>query len=113
MASTTKKVLHKRSVAVENELPKLPTSSQLEYGELAINYADGYETISIKNNNNEIVTFSNDNTIQKMINDSLPEIITEKSVFSGLTQSGSIVDAYLVKEVIVENEFVTSTSLNV
>ena len=60
MANTTKKVLHKRSVAVENELPKLPTSSQLEFGELAINYADGYETISIKNNNNEIVTFSSD-----------------------------------------------------
>lgn len=112
MANTTKKVLHKRSVIVENELPKLPTSSQLEYGELAINYADGYETISIKNNNNEIVTFSNDNTIQKMINDSLPEIVTDKEVFSGLTQSGSIVDAYLVKEVIRENELVTSTALN-
>lgn len=112
MANTTKKVLHKRSVTVENELPKLPTSSQLEYGELAINYADGYETISIKNNNNEIVTFSNDNTIQKMINDSLPEIVTDKEVFSGLTQSGSIVDAYLIKEVIRENELVTSTALN-
>ena len=260
MASTTKKVLHKRSVAVENELPKLPTSSQLEYGELAINYADGYETISIKNNNNEIVTFSSDskkykanifqgtcetaaattaktvvcpdftasdlvkgalifvtfsatntgavasltmnvnstgakpikkqynggvsnlnnaselianstylfqyngtnwvnmtldyntnttyevltdselsagtattartvsaklladnykisgNTITIVNNSITPltndDVITEKSVFSGLTQSGSIVDAYLVKEVIRENELVTSTALN-
>ena len=260
MANTTKKVLHKRSVTVENELPKLPTSSQLEYGELAINYADGYETISIKNNNNEIVTFSSDskkykanifkgtcetaaattaktvvcpdftasdlvkgalifvtfsatntgavasltmnvnstgakslkkqynggvtnltsaselianstylfqydgtnwvnmtldyniNTTYKVLTDSAlkagtetsgrtvsaklladnykisgntitiannsitpltnDDVITDKEVFSGLTQSGSIVDAYLVKEVIRENELVTSTALN-
>lgn len=260
MASTTKKVLHKRSVTVENELPKLPTSSQLEYGELAINYADGYETISIKNNNNEIVTFSSDskkykanifkgtcetaaattaktvvcpdftasdlvkgalifvtfsatntgavdsltmnvnstgakslkkqyqgsvtnlsttselianstylfqydgtnwicmtldynsNTTYAVLTDSAlktgtettgrlvsaklladnykisgntitiannsitpltnDDVITDKEVFSGLTQSGSIVDAYLIKEVIKENELVTSTALN-
>lgn len=260
MANTTKKVLHKRSVTVENELPKLPTSSQLEYGELAINYADGYETISIKNNNNEIVTFSSDskkykanifkgtcetaaattaktvvcpdftasdlvkgalifvtfnatntgavasltmnvnstgakplkklyngglfnlnvaselianstylfqydgtnwvnmtldyntNTTYEVLTDSAlktgtetsgrtvsaklladnykisgntitiannsitpltnDDVITDKEVFSGLTQSGSIVDAYLVKEVIRENELVTSTALN-
>lgn len=53
-------ISHKKSAVVENGAPKLPTISQLELGELAINFADGYETLSIKNNNDEIVTFTND-----------------------------------------------------
>ena len=52
---------HKKSTVVENGSPKLPTAAQLELGEIAINFAKGYETLSIKNNNNEIVTFTNDN----------------------------------------------------
>lgn len=35
--------------------PKLPNPSDLENGELALNYADGYETIVFKNDNGEIV----------------------------------------------------------
>lgn len=35
--------------------PKLPNPSDLENGELALNYADGYETIAFKNDNGEIV----------------------------------------------------------
>ena len=42
------------------QVPKLPDPSVLEYGEPAINYAKGFETISIKNSNNEIITFSSD-----------------------------------------------------
>jgi hypothetical protein len=60
MAVNIKSISHKKSSIVENGLPKLPTAAQLELGELAINFADGYETLSIKNNNNEIVTFTND-----------------------------------------------------
>ena len=36
---------------------KLPTAEQLLYGEIAINYAVSSETISIKNSNDEIITF--------------------------------------------------------
>ena len=50
-------VYHKRSTVVTDNSPKLPTPEQLAYGELAINYADGYETISIKNSSNEITEF--------------------------------------------------------
>lgn len=35
--------------------PKLPTSEQLEYGAIALNIAKGFETLAIKNNNDEIV----------------------------------------------------------
>ena len=55
-----KSISHKKSSVIENGLPKLPTAAQLELGELAINFADGYETLSIKNSNDEIVTFTND-----------------------------------------------------
>lgn len=50
----------KNSSALVDNNPKLPTSGQLEYGEIAINYAKDKETISLKNSNNEIVTFTSD-----------------------------------------------------
>ena len=59
------KVLNKRSTVVTNGSPKLPTAQQLDYGEIAINYAKDYETLSIKNANNEIAVFSNDKILNK------------------------------------------------
>ena len=67
MAEKIDKVLHKRSNQLVEDAPKLPTSEQLEYGEIAINYASGKETISIKNANNEIATFSSDKIIDKKL----------------------------------------------
>lgn len=51
------KIIHKHSSSLVNGKAKLPDESKIEYGELAINYADGHETISLKNNSNEIVEF--------------------------------------------------------
>lgn len=70
------KLQNKRSASVVNDLPKLPVPSQIEYGEIAVNFADGYETLSIKNNADEIATFSCDETINEKINDSLTIIRT-------------------------------------
>ena len=39
-------------------MAKLPTSEQLNYGELAVNYKKGYEVLSFKNDEDEIVTIS-------------------------------------------------------
>lgn len=51
-----KKVLNKRSMVINDDgTPKIPTPEQLEYGEIAINYANGVETLSLKNSDNEIV----------------------------------------------------------
>ena len=47
--------------------PKLPTSEQIEFGEIAINYLKDYETISIKNSEQEIVTFSSDASVNKKL----------------------------------------------
>ena len=40
--------------------PLLPSSSEVYDGELAVTYKDGFETISFKNSNGEIVTISSD-----------------------------------------------------
>ena len=61
------KIIHKHSSVVTDEKPKLPSSSQLEYGELAVNYADGYETISLKNTNDNIVEFKSTKYVTDII----------------------------------------------
>ena len=66
MANT---VLHKRSSVVENGQPKLPTSEQMKHGEIAINFAKDLERISLKNTDNEIVTFIPEHEIDKRIAD--------------------------------------------
>ena len=80
---TVNHISHKKSVVTENGKPKLPTSDQIVYGEIAINYAKDVETMSIKNNSDEIVTFSLDKAIEKKIAES------KKVILDGL--NGSIV----------------------
>ena len=59
----SQKILLKRSSVVDaSGNPKLPDASSMDYGEIAVNYAAGAETLSIKNSSNEIVTFSSDNS---------------------------------------------------
>ena len=67
---TVNNISHKKSVVVENGKPKLPTPDQIVYGEIAINYAKDAETISLKNNSDEIVTRSSDKIIEKKIAES-------------------------------------------
>lgn len=50
-------VKHAKSNVVQQDGPKLPNPARLEYGEIAINYALGNETISLKNSSNTITTF--------------------------------------------------------
>ena len=41
------------------KIPKLPEANDIKEGEIAINFATGYETIAIKNADGEIVKFDN------------------------------------------------------
>ena len=54
--STRKIVRNIRSSAVIDGKPKLPQPTDLDFGEIAINYAKGYETLSLKNDLGEIVS---------------------------------------------------------
>lgn len=53
----------------DNNQPVIPESSVLEYGEIAINYADGHEALFIKNNTNEVVNFKTSEYFEKLISD--------------------------------------------
>lgn len=79
-----KTLLLKRSQQVEeNGLPKLPKPDQLDYGELAINYAEGKETISFKNSANNIVCLNQEVEIGTTPSEgevSLAKIIIDESV---------------------------------
>lgn len=97
----TRHIQHLKSkLTTEAGLPKLPSSSILEYGEIAINYHKGTETISLKNDNNEVVSFYDEVEIgsgtpkaqTEIFIDTSDETVTEiytkqqmDSVLSGIT----------------------------
>ena len=97
-------ISHKKSKQIVNGLPKLPTADQLKEGEIAINYANGYETLSIKNSDNEITTFSSTEQIEKYVDTTIGN-----KLGSGFTSGNS---ANTVTSVIESNEKVVSASLN-
>ena len=97
MSKNVNHIQHIKSNVVENGKPKLPLASALVEGELAVNYAEGYETISLKNSSGDIVTFSSDN------------YYTSEKLGSGFTGENS---AKTVTEVIEQDERVTSAALN-
>lgn len=90
MSKNIEHLQHIKSNVVNNGKPKLPTAEVLVEGELAVNYAEGYETISLRNSSSGITTFSSD------------DYYTKKKLGSGFTgvNSANTVTALL-------NEYVT------
>ena len=66
--NTRHRVQHIKSKQLNKDKngPLLPSSEILNEGEIAINYLDGYETLSIKNSNEEIATFKSDEHYQQI-----------------------------------------------
>ena len=98
MANTIKRhITHIKSKVVMEGKPKLPTAADIMEGEIAVNFAKGLETLSIKNESGNVVTFSSDN------------YYTEQKLGSGFTGANS---ANTVTKVIEDNEFAIATALN-
>ena len=72
-------VCHKRSSVITEGIPKQPTTDQIDYGEIAINYAASGETLYIKNSENAIVEFKDDKYYQKQLSEK-----ADKSYVDGL-----------------------------
>lgn len=90
-------VSHKKSKQKNQDgSPKLPLASALVEGEIAINFGKDVETLSIKNESGDVVTFSSDN------------YYTEQKLGSGFTSANS---AVTVTDVIEENEEIISAAL--
>ena len=73
------KVIHIKSKQKGDDKvsPKLPTSDQLEYGEIAINYGKDIETIAIRNENDEIVKFISEKKVQELVDRKINELMKE------------------------------------
>lgn len=102
MAKNVEHVSHIKSKLKTNGLPQLPTADKLVDGEIAINYAEGVETISIKNESGSIVTFSSDN------------YYTEKKLGSGFTNNDVTVTEAIddLEYMVVNKEEAIAAALN-
>jgi len=103
-------LLHVRSNQLVNNEPKLPQPSNLKYGELAINYAKGNETISLKNSEDEIVTFNIGKSI-KGINVNSVSATVENNIAS-VTISGSDENVGTYTQVEYPEEFISAVNVS-
>ena len=97
MSKNIEHLQHIKSNVVIEGKPKLPTAEVLVDGELAVNYAKGYETISLLNSESGITRFSSD------------DYYTLLKLGSGFTGENS---ANTVTSVIRDNELVIAAALN-
>lgn len=120
MAKNTNYVSHKKSKTKIEGKPKLPLASSLVEGEIAVNFAENVETLSIKNESGTVVAFSSDNyyTQQKLgsgftgansavtVTEALEniEIDVDQVIDSGTSASTNAVATKAVYEVITNIE---------
>lgn len=104
-----KHLLHVKSeeLNTEGNGPKLPLASDIDYGEIAINYLKGNETISIKNNKNEIVTFKSNKVLEKTLNDHVsnydnPHQVTKEQIGLGNVNNTSDLEKPLSNAATIE-----------
>lgn len=87
--STRNIVKNIRSREVVNEKPKLPTSNQLDYGEIAVNYASGHETLSLKNDAGNIVSLSVNSVEDVKVNGST--VVSKSNKTAEITMKGNTI----------------------
>lgn len=101
----SRKIIHKNTLNVVNNNPKLPLSEELLHGEIEINFAKGFETISTLNSESGITTFSCDE-----IRDAKLSAHTENSALH-LPQVTSIDDGKIIQ--VVNGKFALVTPITV
>ena len=70
-----------------NGKPKLPSPNQLDYGEIAVNYKEGYETLSLKNDGNKIVSLSVNSVEDVKVNET--SVVANKT--ANITMNGDTI----------------------
>ena len=73
-------VCHKRSSVITEGIPKQPTTDQIDYGEIAINYAANGETLYIKNSENAIAEFKDNKYYQKQLSDKQDKLVSGTNI---------------------------------
>ena len=105
-----KKLLHIKSRVANGSAevgftPKLPSPAQIDYGEIAVNYANGLETLAIKNDVNQIVSFSNDAVLMGYVDSRVSGINEVAIVYSGQTtpSDDSRIEVFVDENVVPED----------
>lgn len=77
----------KTSGLTVSNTPKIPEPNDIYFGEIAINYKAGHETLAIKNSTGDVVTISSDNVRDEQVvhKESAETINGSKTFMSGLT----------------------------
>lgn len=88
------RLLHKRS----NVKDRIPTKDILDYGELAINYNAQSPKIYLKNSNNKIISFIDEENVKVLIDEKQEEAISQLSIE--------------IYDLINENELTTAKALS-
>lgn len=95
---------------------KVPAKDVLAYGELAVNYGEGGEKIFLQNTANNIVEFSSDGLLdKKYLSTTSGGTVSGDTEFKGdvkIVYPDSTSQTVSLREVIVDNEEVTSAALN-
>jgi hypothetical protein len=128
MAKNINHVSHIKSKQIVDGKPKLPEASSLIEGEIAINFAEGVETISTKNESGNVVTFSSDDyyTSKKLgsgftgensgrtVTEAIEEatVTVDQVIDSGTSASTNAVSTKAVVDKLIEDEQVWAISLN-
>lgn len=97
-------VSHKKSNTVVNGQPLLPTPEEIRVGEITVNYAAGHETLAIKNDEDEIVSF-------KPVD--ITEIEKDETVIAYAISSLHIKDNELLKKLSKETSRATSAETDI
>ena len=87
--STRNIVKNIRSKELVGGKPKLPTSSQLDYGEIAVNYKEGHETLSLKNDAGNIVSLSVNSVEDVKVNGST--VVSKSNKTAEITMKGDTI----------------------
>ena len=108
-------ILHKRS----GESGKIPMPTDIEHGEIAMNYASDTESLFFKNSSNEIVTIKDkkyiDNTVQKLIKNTELKFYCIEPVTISINGEETIYDTNTLVDIFLRNEdelIITTTSDN-
>ena len=87
-----------------NELNVKPNSNDIEYGEIAINYKKDNERLFVKNDNDEIVEFTDKKYVDNAINGKQDEITDLETIRSNASKGATALQS-------IPAEYVTETEL--
>ena len=125
MAKNINYVSHKKSKVKINGKPQLPSADSLVEGEIAVNFAENVETLSIKNESGTVVTFSSDNyySEQKLgsaftgansavtVTDEFGLYVKKTDVDQVIDETTSASTNPIATKVVAENELIVSNAL--